>query len=72
MTFEDARRAKFARGHREHGESWDPEHINARAEMQAELCDLYNYAELLGDEVLMTRVRLWCKDLWQELEDMGG
>lgn len=71
MTFEEARAAKFERGRKEHGKPWDAQHINARAEMQDELLDLYNYAELLGDNVLMARVRLWCRTIWQELEDMG-
>jgi hypothetical protein len=38
--------------------------------MQDELCDLYNYADLLGDEVMKVRIQLWCRDIWQEL-DMG-
>jgi hypothetical protein len=45
--------------------------IDARREMQGELCDLYNYADLLGDEVMKVRVQLWCRDIWDELEDMG-
>ena len=46
-------------------------HRRAR-EMQDELCDLFNYAELLGDEVMKVRVQLWCWDIWTELEEMGG
>lgn len=71
MTFADACKEKFDRGHREHGETWSPEHINARKEMQGELCDLFNYSTLLQDEVLQVRIQAWCKDMWQELEDMG-
>ena len=72
MDFDTARRKKFERGQQEHGQPWDAQHIDARREMQGELCDLYNYAELLGDEVMKVRVQLWCRDIWQELEDMGG
>jgi hypothetical protein len=45
---------------------------DARREMQDELLDLYNYASLLDDEVMKVRVQLWCRDIWQELEDMGA
>jgi hypothetical protein len=72
MDFDTARLKKFDLGRREHRQPWDAAHIDARAEMQGELLDLYNYAELLGDDVLMVRVQLWCRDIWQELEDMGG
>lgn len=37
---------------------WDAAHIDARREMQDELLDLFNYAELLGDEVMKARVQL--------------
>jgi hypothetical protein len=50
---------------------WDAAHIDVRREMQGELCDLFNYADLLGDEVMKVRIQLWCRDIWQELEDMG-
>lgn len=71
-TFADACREKFERGQREHGETWDAQHIDARREMQGELCDLFNYADLLDDEVLKVRVQSWCKDIWQDLEDQGS
>jgi hypothetical protein len=29
-------------------------------------------AELLGDEVMKVRIQLWCRDIWTELEQMGG
>jgi len=52
MDFDTARQSKFDRGAREHGQPWDAANIYARREMQGELCDLFNYAELLGDEVM--------------------
>jgi phage terminase large subunit len=30
-----------------------------------------NYADLCPDEVMKVRIQLWCRDIWQELEDMG-
>lgn len=72
MLFDTARQKKFDRGATEHGQPWDAEHIDARKEMQGELCDLYNYADLLSDEVLKVRIQLWCRDVWQELEDIGS
>ena len=45
--------------------------IDARREMQGELCDLFNYADLLDDDVMKVHIQLWCRDIWQELEDMG-
>jgi hypothetical protein len=51
---------------------WSAQSVDARKEMQDELLDLYNYASLLDDEVLGVRVHLICRDLWQELKDMGA
>jgi hypothetical protein len=31
--------------------------------MQGELCDLFNYADLLADEVMKVRIQLWCRDI---------
>jgi hypothetical protein len=71
MDFDIERQKKFERGQREHRQPWNAQHINARREMQGELCDLFNYADLLGDEVMKVRIQLWCRDIWKELEDMG-
>jgi hypothetical protein len=71
MGFDDARRKKFQIGAKEHGQPWDAAHIDARCEMQDECLDLFNYAELLGDEVMKVRVQLWCRDVWTELEELG-
>ena len=72
MDFDSARQRKFEQGRKEHGQPWDAGHIDARREMQDECLDLFNYAELLGDEVMKVRVQLWCRDTWTELEEMGG
>jgi hypothetical protein len=72
MDFDTARQRKFEQGRKEHGQPWDAGHIDARREMQDECLDLFNYAELLGDEVMKVRVQLWCRDTWTELEEMGG
>lgn len=73
MDFEQARQVKFDKGREEHGHNgpFDADHVAVIPEMKGEILDLYNYASLLDDEVLKTRVQLWCRDIWQELEDMG-
>lgn len=71
MDFDTERQKKFDRGANEHGQPWDAAHIDARREMQGELCDLYNYADLLDDEVMKVRIQMWCRDIWTELEVMG-
>jgi hypothetical protein len=73
MEFDQARQKKFDLGRAAHPDSeWSAQAVNARNEMQDELLDLYNYASLLDDEVLRVRVQLWCRDIWQELEDMDA
>lgn len=73
MDFDVARQKKFDIGRLAHPDSaWDAQSVDARREMQDELLDLYNYASLLDDEVMTVRVHMWCRDLWQELEDMGA
>jgi hypothetical protein len=47
---------------------WSADQVNARNELQDELCDAYWYADLLDDEVLKVRIQLWCRDIWAELE----
>lgn len=68
MTFEDFCKAKFDKGHLEHNEPWDAEHIDARKEIKNELADLYNYAELLADKVLATKVRSLARLLWLQID----
>jgi hypothetical protein len=71
MDFDKKKQKKFERGQQEHRRPWDAAHIDARREMQRELCDLYNYAELMGDEMMKVRIQMGCRDIWNELEDMG-
>jgi hypothetical protein len=72
MDFDTAKQRKFDEGRAAHpNTSWTAGHVDARREAQGELCDLYWYADLLKDEVLKVRIHLWCRDIWQELEDMG-
>jgi hypothetical protein len=68
MDFDTERQKKFDRGHNEHQEPWDAAHIDWRRELQGELLDAYNYADLCPDEVLKVRIHLWCRDIWTELE----
>ena len=73
MDFDSARQRKFEQGRKEHGQPWDAGHIDARREMQDECLDLFNYAELLGDEVRQgSASSSRCRDTWTELEEMGG
>jgi hypothetical protein len=70
MDFDTAKQRKFDAGRAAHPDTdWSAEHVDARHE--DELLDLYWYAELLGDEVLKVRMQLWCRDMSQELEDIG-
>jgi hypothetical protein len=71
MTFDQALLRKFEAGRQAHPDSpWDAEHVNARQELQDELLDAFNYSTLLNDEVLATRVQLWCRDIWTELQNL--
>jgi hypothetical protein len=73
MEFDRAGQNKFDLGRAAHPDSaWDAQSVDARREMQDEFLDAYNYASLLDDEVLRVRIQLWCRDMWQELEDMGA
>jgi len=67
MEFARALKEKFDAGAREHSQPWDAEHIDARKEMQDELCDLWNYSDLLEDEDLKREVQGWCKYMWKRL-----
>ena len=71
MTFDEFCKAKFDRGHAEHGDTWDSKHINARLEIKNELADLYNYAELLTEADLAKEIRTLARELWTKLDNLG-
>jgi hypothetical protein len=71
MTFEEARQSKFDKGRREHGETWDAEHIDAVKEMQDELLDLANYSTLLNNQ-LGRLVFQTVKAFWLALEESAS
>lgn len=70
MTFKKALKAKFDKGRTEYKTPWDLEHVDARIEMQEELCDLYNYAKLYSeiDKLTAVEVMTFAKDMWHKLE----
>jgi hypothetical protein len=69
MDFDTAKQRKFDAGRAAHPDSeWDAKSVDARKELQDELCDAWHYADLLKDEVLKVRIQLWCRDIWTELE----
>lgn len=70
MTFLQACKKKFEKGKREHKQPWNLEHIDARKEMQQELCDLYNYFKLYSeiDRLTALQVMSFCKEMWERLE----
>jgi hypothetical protein len=73
MDFDAAKQKKFDAGRAAHPNSeWSADQVDARKELQEEFCDAYWYADLLDDEVLKVRIQLWCRDMWQELEDVGS
>jgi len=59
---------KFEKGHHEHQEPWDTDHIDAIAEAKGECLDLFNYGELMP-EPLRSYVRDMARALWHELDN---
>lgn len=73
MDFDAAKQKKSDAGRAAHPDSnWSVDHVDALKELQDEFCNSFWYADLLDDEVLKVRIQLWCRDIWQELEDMGA
>ena len=68
MTFDQARQEKFDKGHKEHKQPWDLDHINHIAEIQDEICDLYNYASLDPNDSDMHYLMVFAKKTWEQLE----
>lgn len=66
--FEQACKEKFERGRREHGQPWDAQHVDARREMQQELCDLANYSDLLNNRTLAQLMKRIAEMQWRALE----
>jgi hypothetical protein len=42
---------------------WTADQVDGSREAQDELCDLYWYADLFGDEVLMLRIQRWQRNM---------
>lgn len=73
MDFDTAKQRKFDAGRAAHPNSdWSTKMVAARREAQEELCDVYWVCGFVAREVLKMRIQLRCRDIWQELEDMGA
>ena len=68
MTFKQACKEKFEKGHQEHNQPWDLEHINHVAEIQDELVDIYHYASLEPDNDTMRYLMIFAEKTWENLE----
>ena len=68
MKFHEARKAKFDKGHLEHEQPWDLEHIDHLNEIQDELCDLYNYCSLDEKDSTMRYIMAFAERAWERVE----
>ena len=69
QDFKKACEDKFDKGHKEHDQPWDLEHIDHIQEIQDELTDLYNYASLDPKDKLMSHIMVVAEQFWVRLNN---
>lgn len=65
--FKTFAREKFLKGAEEHKQRWDKYSINVSEEIKGECADLYNYAELLDDTELASRIRMFSEEIYNRM-----